>query len=102
MKTKFVHVSNEIYLGSAQKEVLSSSGTISVTFKYLAIVTMSHICREDPEVRHKQQRTNKKLHAYKIQLREKQFNTDTDSNESSRQLTAARIWFSPPLQETIR
>jgi hypothetical protein len=65
MKTKFVHVSNEIYLGSAQKEALSSSGTISVTFKYLAIVTMSHICREDPEVRHKQQRTNKKLHAYR-------------------------------------
>lgn len=31
-------------LGSAQKEVLSNSGTISVTFKYLAIATMSHIC----------------------------------------------------------
>lgn len=32
------------HLGSAQKEALSNSGTISVTFKYLAIATMSHIC----------------------------------------------------------
>lgn len=34
------------HLGSAQKDVLSSSGTISVTFKYLAIATMSHICTQ--------------------------------------------------------
>lgn len=32
------------YLGSAQNEVLSNSGTIKVTFKYLAIATISHIC----------------------------------------------------------
>lgn len=31
-------------LGSAQKDALSNSGTISVTFKYLAIATISHIC----------------------------------------------------------
>lgn len=36
---------NLIYLGSFQNEVLSSSGTIRVTFKYLAIATMSHICK---------------------------------------------------------
>jgi len=84
MKTKFVHVSNEIYLGSAQKEALSSSGTIS----------------ETQTTADKQETAC--LPAYEMQLREKQFNTNTDSNESSRQLTAARIWFSPPLQETIR
>lgn len=31
---------------SAQKEVLSSSGTMRVTFRYLAMVTMSQICRK--------------------------------------------------------
>jgi hypothetical protein len=30
-------------LGSFQNEVLSSSGTMRVTFKYLATVTISHI-----------------------------------------------------------
>lgn len=39
------------YLGSAQKEDLSSSGTIRVTFKYLAIATMSHICQANSDVR---------------------------------------------------
>lgn len=38
-------IKNLIYLGSFQNEVLSSSGTIIVTFKYLAIATMSHICK---------------------------------------------------------
>lgn len=32
-----------IYLGSAQNDVLSSSGTTNVRFKNRAIVTMSHI-----------------------------------------------------------
>jgi len=32
------------HLGSAQNEALSSSGTIRVTFRYLAIVTISQIC----------------------------------------------------------
>lgn len=31
------------HLGSFQNEVLSNSGTTKVTFKYLAITTMSHI-----------------------------------------------------------
>ena len=39
-----------IYLGSFQNEVLSNSGTIRVTFRYLAIATMSHICITSPEV----------------------------------------------------
>lgn len=33
------------HLASAQKDVLSSSGTIRVIFKYLAIATMSQICK---------------------------------------------------------
>lgn len=32
------------YLWSFQNDVLSSSGTISVTFRYLAMATISHIC----------------------------------------------------------
>lgn len=35
---------NWTHLGSLQNEVLSSSGTIRVTFRYLAIATMSQIC----------------------------------------------------------
>lgn len=45
-----LYVKYIIYLGSDQKEVLSSSGTISVTFKYLAIATMSQICMIDEQI----------------------------------------------------
>lgn len=46
------------HLGSAQKEVLSSSGTIRVTFKYLAIATISHICNKN------RQRTKEKKNTW--------------------------------------
>jgi hypothetical protein len=38
------------YLGSFQNEDLSNSGTTRVTFRYLAIATMSHICIACSEV----------------------------------------------------
>ena len=42
-KIKEVTAERNANLGSAQNEVLSNSGTMSVTFKYLATVTISHI-----------------------------------------------------------
>jgi hypothetical protein len=44
LSLKHTTIEWEAHLGSAQKDALSSSGTISVTFKYLAMATMSHIC----------------------------------------------------------
>jgi hypothetical protein len=38
------------YLGSAQKDLLSSSGTTSVRFRWRAIVTISHICSISPHM----------------------------------------------------
>lgn len=35
------------YLGSLQNEVLSNSGIIRVTFKYLAIATISQIFKDE-------------------------------------------------------
>lgn len=40
--------------------------------------------------------------AAKKYQKESQFNIDADSSKTSNLLTAARIWFSPPLQETMR
>jgi hypothetical protein len=41
---KWIGIERKYHLGSAQNEALSSSGTIRVTFRYLAIVTISQIC----------------------------------------------------------
>jgi len=41
---KWIGIERKYHLGSAQNEALSNSGTIRVTFRYLAIVTISQIC----------------------------------------------------------
>jgi len=71
------------YLLSAQKDVLSSSGTTKVRFKSLATATMSQIWNPKLANLKKTWRTVKKLAKELVQ-------------------TADRIWFKPPLQDTLR
>lgn len=44
---EMVNIVISIDLGSAQNEVLSNSGTIRVILRYLAIATISHICKTE-------------------------------------------------------
>lgn len=76
-------------LGSAQKEVLCRSGTISIRYKYLAIATMSHICivKIDLRCRNPDFWYKEKVHHIRAFLG---------------LLIVVRIWLSPPLHETIR
>lgn len=75
-----------MYLGSTQKEALSNSGTIKVAFRCLAMATMSHICTriQNEKIRDLLGRAEKQKASVHVKL------------------TAALIWLSPPLQETMR